>query len=278
MAILFLVLVDLFEILVGVDLQLAAGGLVAGDDAVGMQLQSADRPRMIHAAFDAVAQGARFVVAIDDQQDLLGVAHRADADGQRGLRHLVRVVVEETGVGDKRILGQRAHTRARGQRGEGLVERDMPVDAATAHEQVDAAVGCDLILVALALRLGIRCQTVEDIDILRRDVNMVKEILVHKVPVALVVLARQTDVLVHIEGDDVLKGHLARFIHLNEVAVYTERRGAGRQTQHEGAVALMVVDRVRDMLRRPGTHFLIVVLNNQFHSLSRSNCNLRGRC
>ena len=84
---LLFVLIDFFEVLVGVHLQLAAGGLVAGDDSVGMELQGADGPGVIHAALYAVAQGAGLVGAADQQQHLLGIAHGAHTDGQGGVDH-----------------------------------------------------------------------------------------------------------------------------------------------------------------------------------------------
>ena len=66
---LFFVLVDLFEVLVGVYLQFAAG-----DDAVRVQLQCADSPGMIHAALHAMPQSAGFGMTVNDQQNLLGIA------------------------------------------------------------------------------------------------------------------------------------------------------------------------------------------------------------
>ena len=75
---LLLVLVDFLEVLVGIHLQLAAGSFVTGNDAIGMQLQSADGPGMIHAAFHTVAQGTGLVVTADQQQNLLGIADSAN--------------------------------------------------------------------------------------------------------------------------------------------------------------------------------------------------------
>ena len=49
MSILLFVLVDFFKILVGIHLQLTAGSLVAGDDAIGVELQSAE-PDSVEAA------------------------------------------------------------------------------------------------------------------------------------------------------------------------------------------------------------------------------------
>ena len=66
MFILLFVLVDFLEVLVGIHLQLAAGSLVAGNDAIGMQLQSADGPCMIYATLYAMTQGTSLVLTIDE--------------------------------------------------------------------------------------------------------------------------------------------------------------------------------------------------------------------
>ena len=94
---------------------------------------------------------------------------------------------------------------------------------------------------------------------------MIEEVVVHEVPIALVVLSGKTDVLVHIEGDDVLEGNLACLVHLCKSLINSERRRAGGETEHEGTVFLVVVYGVSNMLCRPITHCRIVVFNNKFH-------------
>jgi len=148
---LLLVLVDFLEVLVGVNLQLAAGSLVAGDDSVRMHLERGDGPGMVYAALYAVAKGAGLVVAADEKENLLGIADGAYANGQRGLRNLVGIVVEEAGVDNEGVLGQGANAGAGNEGGEGLVEGDMAVNAGAAQEQIDSAVGSDLVFVSLAL-------------------------------------------------------------------------------------------------------------------------------
>ena len=119
---LLLVLVDFLEVLVGVYLQLTAGGLVTGNDAIGMQLQCGDGPCMVNAAFHAVAQSSCLVVAGDQQQHLLGIADSTNANRKGGLGDLIGVIVKETGVNDQSILGQSADACTGNQRGEGLID------------------------------------------------------------------------------------------------------------------------------------------------------------
>ena len=109
---LLFVLVDFLEVLVGVYLQFAAGCFVAGNDSVRMHLKSGDRPCVVYAAFYAVPESACLVVAADEQENLLGIANGADADGKSGLRNLVGVIAEEAGVDKKGVFGQSAYAGA----------------------------------------------------------------------------------------------------------------------------------------------------------------------
>ena len=149
---LLLVLVDFLEVLVGVNLEFAACSFVAGNDSVRVHLESGDGPCVVNAAFYAVTESACLVVAADEQENLLGVTDGADADGESGLRNLVGVIAEEAGVDEKGVFGQRAYAGAGNERGEGFVERDVAVNAGAAHEEVDAAVGSDLVFITLAFR------------------------------------------------------------------------------------------------------------------------------
>jgi len=262
---LFLVLIDFLEVLVGINLQFAASILIAGNNAVLVELKCTDSPCMVNAALNAVTQSACLVVTADEQENLFGVANSADTNGKSGFRYLFGVVSEETGVYDKGILSKSAYTCAGGKRGEGFVECDMSVNTASTQEQVDSAVRCDFILISLALSLKIGSHTVEYVHILCRNVDMVEEIVMHEVPVALVVLSGQTYIFVHIEGNNVLEGNLARLIHFDESLIYTQRRRTGGQTQYKGAVFLMVIDGIGYMLSSPCTHSVVIVFDNKFH-------------
>ena len=55
---------DVFEVTVGADLQLVAGGFVADDDAVRMELQGGDGPHLVHAALHGLLQRTRLGVTV----------------------------------------------------------------------------------------------------------------------------------------------------------------------------------------------------------------------
>ena len=103
---LFLVFADVFEILVSIHFQFAAGGLVAGDDRVIVELERADGPGMIHAAFHTVLQSAGFIVTVDEEEHFAGIRNGSDADGERAGRYLGNIMVKEAGIRDDGVLCQ----------------------------------------------------------------------------------------------------------------------------------------------------------------------------
>ena len=78
-------------------------------------------------------------------------------------------------------------------------------------------------------------------------------------------LTGQTHVLVHIERNNILEGNQTGLVHLNELAISAQRGRTGGQTQNKGALTLVVVDGVGNVLCSPGAHLVIIVFDNQFH-------------
>jgi hypothetical protein len=66
--------------------------------------------------------------------------------------------------------------------------------------QVNAAGGHDLLLVGFALQRGELHLAIEHVRVPRTDVDLLEEVLVHEVAVALVVIAIKAPVLVEVEG------------------------------------------------------------------------------
>ncbi len=106
------VFLDIFEVTIGADLQFVGGGLVADDDAMLVHLESADGPHVVDTTLDGSLQGTCLVVTVDKNHHLAGSHHRTHAHGKSEFWHFVDIVVEETGVGDDRIGGQRLNTGA----------------------------------------------------------------------------------------------------------------------------------------------------------------------
>ena len=169
-------------------------------------------------------------MTIHHDQYLLGIEHRAYTHRNGCLRHLVHVVVEETGVGDDRIGRQRLHACARAEGRARLVEGDVSVRTDTTQEEIHATYSLHACLVACALSLHILGVAVEDVHILRLDVDMAEEIVPHERVIAFGVLFRQAYVLIHVEGNHVLERDHSLLVQLDQVLIHTQRRRAGRQS------------------------------------------------
>ena len=123
------------------------------------------------ALTDGLAEREALALAGDDDDDLARVEDGADADGERHARDGGDVVREEARVGEDGVVRERLDARARGERRAGLVERDVPVLADPAEEELDPAVRADARLVARALADEVARVAVEDVDLGGRDVD-----------------------------------------------------------------------------------------------------------
>ena len=70
-----------------------------------------------------------------------------------------------------------------------------------------------------------------DLVTLEKDINVIEEITVHKAVVAFRMLFRQTDIFVHVEGDNVLKADLACFT-VNRGEYCVSKAGVSRLGPH----------------------------------------------
>ena len=107
----------------------------------------------------------------DDHDDLARVQDGLYAHGKRHAWHGGNVVSKETRVCEDRVIREGLDTRARRERGPGLVERDVPVLTDAPEEELDATQGPDLFLVLVAFGDEVRRIPVEDVHVLRVDVH-----------------------------------------------------------------------------------------------------------
>ena len=190
-------------------LQFVGGIFVTNDNGMGMLLQAADGPHVVDGLFYAMTEGAGLVVAIHHNQHLLSVHDGAYTYCQCGLRNQINIIVEKTTVGDDGIGGQCLLAGAALQAGSWLVEGDMAVGTNAPHEEIDTACGLNGFLVVLTLSLQVLGVAVQNMNILFLNINVTKEVVLHKAMVALGVFLGEVHILVHIERDDVLERYLA---------------------------------------------------------------------
>ncbi len=160
--------------------------------------------------------------------------HGAHAYGYGRVRHLVGVAVEESRIGLTRVGSQGLDPRARAQRREGFVEGYVPVFAHASHEQIDTPCLGYAALVVGAFVFEVGGVAVGYVDILWTYVHVVEEVALHEGAVARLVAGGQPDIFVHVECHDIGERHFARTVQAYQLAIGVQRRGAGRQAQHEG--------------------------------------------
>lgn len=83
-----------------------------------------------------------------------------------------------------------------------LVETDMTIATDTEQLQVDAAAGSDQIIICLAGFLWILGKTVWYKGAVFVDVDMVKEIIIHKIAITLDISGTEPLVFIQVDGGD----------------------------------------------------------------------------
>ena len=58
----------------------------------------------------------------------------------------------------------------------------------------------------------VSCVTIQNIDILRLNINMIEEIIMHKTVIAFWMFFWQTHIFIHIKGHHMFKTHFSRLI------------------------------------------------------------------
>ena len=165
-------------------------------------------------------------------------------------------------------MSQRFDTGTGSQRGSRFVERDVTIVAYTAHKQVDFTVRTDFFFILTAFCINIRRITIEEVDVFCWNINVIKEIAVHKAVVAFRMLFRQANIFVHIESNNMLEAHLARFVHFNQCFISCQRSTASRQAQNERTICRWFerVNTVNDMASSPFADLFSGIQGDQSHS------------
>ncbi len=119
-------------------LQPLRGGLVDDDADVRVELQRRRREERRHRTLHRPGDGVRLGLAGGDEHEVAGVEDRADSLGEDVMGHGIDRV-EESGVVEAGLPGQRLQPRSRRQRRARLVEPDVTIAADAEQLQVDPA-------------------------------------------------------------------------------------------------------------------------------------------
>ncbi|HPJ49114.1 MAG TPA: hypothetical protein PK162_09560, partial [Synergistales bacterium] len=77
----------------------------------------------------------------------------------------------------------------------------------------------DFIFITGALHLNIRSQSIEDVHILLRNIDMAEKIVPHKVVVTLRVFWLQAYIFIHVKGDHMFERNFTEFVKGDQFAV-----------------------------------------------------------
>ena len=142
-----------------------------------------------------------------------------NADCECHFGNLAQVVVEEARVSPDGVVVERLDSGSAFHAGSGLIEGNVAVWANSSEEQLDAATPRNLLLVLDAFSLEIGRVAVEQVHVLRLHIHMREKVAVHESVVRFWVFTWDTDILVHVEGGDILEGDTSIFVGLDEVLV-----------------------------------------------------------
>ena len=90
------VLLDVLEVVYSTYLEFYGSSVITHDDAVGVELKYTDSPHLSDSTLYSMVECLSLVVAVGEDENLLGIHHSAYTYGNGGLGHLVHVVVKET--------------------------------------------------------------------------------------------------------------------------------------------------------------------------------------
>ena len=209
---------------------------IEDEPRIRMFLQEACRHAGRHRAFHGVAHDLRLVLAEGQQHHAARIQDGSHAHGQCAARH-VALAEEVAGRVHARDAVEGDEARAAVARRAGLVEAHVPGAADAEELEIDAAGVADGALVRRALRghVLLAAGAVGDVDVRRRDVHVVEEVLLHEAPVALQRLRCHGPVLVQVERHRVAEREAFLAMEPHQFLVDALWRGSGGQAKHRVA-------------------------------------------
>ena len=103
---------------------------------------------------------------------------------------------------------------------------------------------------------------------------MIKEVVMHEIPIALIVFMGKPQIFIHIEGDHIGKTQFTSLIHPCQFLIHADGAGTCRQAKHERTILLMSPDLRSDIVRCPLAHLVVIFLNHYTHYHVLSFCGL----
>ena len=147
----------------------------------------------------------------------------------------------------------------------GLVKADVTVVANAEQLQIRVTGGSDDLVVLGAGSGGIGVGAIGHVRVVQIDIDVIEEVLAHKVVIALGIVVRKTTILIQVIGADLGEVNVTLLVPSSELLVGANRGGAGGKTQH----AIGLEDNLgRDDISGLAAHILVVFSFNDFHYAS----------
>ena len=174
----------------------------------------------------------------------------------------LRFILKKAGVCLNGAFGQFGKVSERDQLLCRLVEADMTVAPDTKHLDVNAAQCVDGVFIRPAGTFHVLCSAVRHHGGVLADVHTVKQLFVHEIAIALVIVRGDRIIFIKVDRADTGKVQFSLPILLGKAIVHSDRGVSGRKSQH--AVGLVRND-LGKILCRTGRHLLIILYHNNFH-------------
>lgn len=103
-----------------------------------------------------------------------------NTDSQSQVWNFGDIVVKEAGIGDNGIVSQGLDAGAGVEGGSRFVEGNVTIRTDASQEELNTSDGGDLLLITLAFEIQVRGISIEDVDILGENIDVLEEVAPHK--------------------------------------------------------------------------------------------------
>ena len=196
-----------------------------------MKLQDGAGYLRCDRAAERAVDGLGFVLTAHRHQHPACLHDTADAHGNGLPRHLIRTF-KKARVGLNGALGQLHHMGFLDKSGARLVKPDVSVPPQAQKLEVRAAQRAEHAVVPTALLFRILRHAIGHIGVLLSDIDVVEEVFLHEITIALGMGRGEPSVFIQVYRDDVPKAQIALPVPFGQLMVDSHRSGPGGQPQH----------------------------------------------
>ena len=243
-----------------------AGFLVCKDGNVWMEAQKGGGHLGGYGAKHHIINNLGFPLAAGGKEDFFCLHNGAYSHGNRLPRHL-GAMGKKAGIGLDGGLGKVYHMGKFREMAAGLVKPNVAVVADAQQLDIHRADSGQQFLILAAFLLGILGLAAGNMGIFLWNVYFVKEVLVHKITVALVVFRGEAQVFIQVYGLDLGEVQVALLVPVDELVIHPHGAGAGSEAHH--AVGLQD-DLGGEDIGRLAAHGPIIFGHVDLHSCVRS--------